>query len=228
MGQVTQSLLTSGGNTTNTSFNTASVSPTNGKVILVAVHSRDNSAPYSVPTLSGLGMTWTQVATVTTVTVGLNTMTLFRGVANGNTGAITINFATTQSRIGWGVIELGNVDTGGTNGSNAIVQSATSSNNAGSGSVGPTLSAFSDSNNATLATFIMNGTNPSWTPEGGYTELYDFTTASFCRSMAEFIVSNDTTPRATMVMDEGTQEYAAIAVELKYMEEAQGNFFELF
>lgn len=216
---VTQTLLTNGTNSSGTSYNTASISPTNGKLVIVMVHSRDNSTPHSVPTLSGLSMTWTQIVNKTQAngSVG-NSVTFFRGVANGNSGAITISYATTQSRIGWGVIELDNVDTGGTNGSNAIVQTATSGSNSGSGSVGPTLGAFSSVDNATMAGFIMNGTNPSWTPEGGYTEIFDQTSNSFNRGMVEFLASNDTTPRATMVMDEGTQEYGAAAFELKFQE----------
>lgn len=216
---ITQSLLTNGTNSSGTSYNTASISPSANKLILVMVHSRDNSSPHSVPTLSGLSITWTQVVTKTQTggggTVG-NTVTVFRGVTSDSpgSGALTIDFATSQARIGWIVSEFSNTDIGNA-GANAIVQTATSGSETGSGSVGPNLSAFSSLNNATFAAFIMNGTNPSWTPEAGYTEIVDQTSYSYNRGMTMWRNDNDTTPRATMVMDESTQEYASVAIELR-------------
>lgn len=224
---VTQTLLTNNtSGTDDTSYATASISPTSGKTIAIMVHSRDNNTPFSVPTVTGVNMTWTQRVTKSQVNGNTgNTVTILSGVSDGTAGVLTISFATTQARIGWGVIEFDNLDTSGTNGADGFVQSATDGSNTGSGSVGPTLGAFSSADNATLAGFIMNGTNPSWTHEGGYTEIFDQVAESYCAGMVEFIASNDTSPSATMVMDEGTQEYAAVALELKFKASDTGNMF---
>src|SRR3990172_1754051 len=98
---VTQALLTNGVDGTDTTeYTTASISPSANRLILVMVHSRDNSAPHSVPTVSGLSLTWNQVVTKTQTdgggTVG-NTVTVFRALSSSpGSGALTISFASTQ------------------------------------------------------------------------------------------------------------------------------------
>lgn len=208
----TYSLLTSGSDGTDTSsYTTASISPTVGRVVLVAVNSIKGSNA-TVPTISGASTTWTQVATVVEST--FTRCTLFRGVAAGS-GALTIDFSSvTHLRCAWDVIELSDVDTGGTNGSNAIVQSATNNGNTIS-SISVTLSSFSDSNNATLGCISLND-NVDVTSGSGFSEISD-DGVEFARLQSQFKNSNDTGVDWSWT---GSLQAASIAVELKYLPES--------
>lgn len=148
---VTQGSLTSGSDSSNvSSYTTASVTPTNGRLMLVAVLNTKGSTP-DTPTLSGNGMTWTQQATITfnTIASPLSGATLFRGVGTGTAGAITIDFGgVNQTGCAWSVNEFGDVDTATNNG---VVQSATNTADSVT-ALTVTLAAFGSTNNATYRT----------------------------------------------------------------------------
>ena len=90
--------LTDGESTTDdtTSYASASITPTANALVLVWVISSD-AGTQQIPTLSGNGITWSQVATQTAG--GTRRVTLFSGTsASPSTGAVTANFgATTQT-----------------------------------------------------------------------------------------------------------------------------------
>ncbi len=166
------STLTSGYSTSSaTSYDTASISPTGNYLILIAIYGyrlQPGVAP-AISGVSGNGITYVQIASIeykTTDTV----LWLYRGMASSpSTGAITISFSTGCDSIGWVVSEFSGVDTSGTNGSGAVVQSATNSANGQSLTV--TLSAFGSSNNRPFGCFSQ-ALNPNLlSPETGYTEL---------------------------------------------------------
>jgi len=211
-------LETSGTGTDATSFDTGSISPTLGRLVLVSVSSVSTaSAPVNIPTVSGAGMTWTQVATALETENSYRRITLFRGVSVGNSGALTLDFAgESQLRCGWSITEINNVDTGGTNGANAIVQSATAvQSDAGSYTgLTVTLGAFSSTNNATFGA-VQQQTGGVITPGSGFTELGETSALdSIAVTQTQWKNSNDTSVDWSWAS--GVSRATAIAIELKY------------
>lgn len=152
------SSLTSGSDDTPaTSFTTVSISPSDDALVLVAVSSEFDTTSPVVPTLSGGGMAaWTQVRTFAWDDSGTTRrMTLFRALeATPGTATLVIDFgAETQVTCRWSVIEFDKVDTGGTNGADAVVQDAQDPAAVGSGTViDVTLAAFGGGDNVTYGT----------------------------------------------------------------------------
>lgn len=186
-----------------TSYATASVAPGSNRLILLTVNSEsDLTETPNAPTASGCGVTWVEVATLAYDTAGSRRgrITLLRGmVASPSSGAITIDFAgQTQSCCLWTVEEFDGVNTGGTNGSAAVVQSATV-NSTGSDAPSVTLAAFADaSNNAAYGAFAKEGNPPGFTKETGYTLLSDVaSTTPVARLSSEWILGEDTSVSST-------------------------------
>lgn len=159
--------LTSTGVTTNsTAYTTASISPTSKALILVGVaQSQGSSATTTVatPSLSGLGLTWTQVAskqlagpTVTRPT----RVTVFRALSASTvgSGALTINTTVAQSGCGWSIAEFANVASSGTNGSGAVVQSA-STHSTSATTFTINLAGFASTRNAAYGLTCINTTS---------------------------------------------------------------------
>lgn len=190
------------------SYTTASITPTANTLILVWITSQLLAGP-AAPTLSGNSLTYVQV---NSRVQGTQRTTLFRAMgATPSAGAITIDFTgVTQSRCAWSVVEFGNVDTGGTHGSAAVVQSAVDSN-AGATSLTVTLAAFGSANNAT-ASGGMHRTTEATTPGAGFTEIHDVTIAAESHGMAsEWRVDNDTTADMSWTTSSAC---SAVAVEI--------------
>ena len=98
-------LTTGGSNSDASSYETASISPSANRVVLVCVASNDSSGGPDTPTVSGADMTWTQVATEV-YTASLRRVTIFRGVdSTPSSGALTISFGSTQNDCHWTVIQ---------------------------------------------------------------------------------------------------------------------------
>ncbi|KKN11688.1 hypothetical protein LCGC14_1023950 [marine sediment metagenome] len=160
-------------NTTDlTSYDTGSISPTNGKLVIVTAVGVAVNAEF--PTLSGLSMTWDEIireggsASVTEN----RTITVFRGIANGNTGALTIDFDTqTQGRCLWSIVEVDGV-VFGNNGADAIVQAVSDlRNNVGAiSSFTLTMAAFASGSNATFGA-AHSSAHTNLTPGSGFTEI---------------------------------------------------------
>lgn len=122
---VTSTHLTTGSDTTNqtTPYATASISPTAGRLVLAAVAVTVGVSPTPALTLSGCGLTWVQVDQTV---AGARTVHLFRAMGGSpTTGSLSIagDGTTTMTSALWTVSEFAGVDTSGTNGSGAIVQS---------------------------------------------------------------------------------------------------------
>ena len=169
---ITNAILTNGFSTVNaSSYNTASITPTANRLILVSVANRIGADTATLPTLSGNGLTYVQVATQLTGT--LRRTTLFRAMgASPTAGAVTIDFGgVTQSHCVWSISEFADVDTSGTNGSGAVVQSNTSTATSVTKST-VTLSAFGTANNAAYSA-MQNAADQGTTPGPGFTEIYD-------------------------------------------------------
>src|SRR3990167_3125861 len=167
-------LETSGTTTDATSYDTGSVSLSANKLVLLCVASAD-AAPPETPTVTGASRTWTQVATYTPS--GSRRVTMFRSLsASANSGALTIDFnSVTQSYCGWSIAEFGNVDIGGINGADAIVQAVSSSDTdafTSGGTFTITLAAFGSTANATFG-FVRASEVKAINNGTGFTELGD-------------------------------------------------------
>ena len=126
---VTQTVLTGGSSTTDgTSFQTATITPAANNLILLCISGQSASAMN--PVISGNGLTWVLIGNTST---GANVRTTFLYRAMGaspTAGKITISDSVTYTQLLWTVVQCGGVDTSGTNGSGAIVQSITGSQTA--------------------------------------------------------------------------------------------------
>ncbi len=211
------------GSTALTSYTTASVSPAANRLILVWVGHQVASGGMNATALSGLGLTWDLVDSFVDSTTGNRRVSLFRALSatTPTPGTLTISFASGQTalRCGWSVTEFGGVDTTGTNGANAIVQSArgeTTDSVAATG-VTATLAAFSGVNNATFCG-LRYGVNGLPTVGTGFTLLGSAqSTASY---FTEWKNSNDTTADWSWASSSLYNE--AIAVEIKASTNTQG------
>ena len=128
--------------------------------------------------IAGAGLTFTKVAEYYDQATTGGGVSLWRALsASPSSGAITITCANNQGNYQWSVEEYANVDTSGTNGSGAIVQTAMNQSFTGAAtSITATLGAFgSAANGATAlhAWFNLGGSIPTATPDTGWTELSD-------------------------------------------------------
>lgn len=195
------------------SYASNSYTPTSNALLLCGVANSRGSATAATPTLTGNGLTWVQVNTVTCDS-GLKRLTIFRALgASPTTGAVTADFAgDNQTGCHIVVVQFTGVDTSGTNGSGAVVQSNTGS---GAGtSVSVTLSALTGSSNAVWMIGCNRGaTGFQGTPEASWTENTDATGGSpnFGFSDIYRLATTDNTPSTTITSD----NWGAVAVEIK-------------
>lgn len=212
---ITEATLTSGNDTSNIStYTTASQTPTTGRLVLATVVNSKGTTP-DTPTLTGNGLTWVQVATVTfgTIATPVKRVTLFRAMGTASAGTVAIDFGgVNQTGCAWAFAEFAGTDTSGTNGSGAIVQSVT--NNVDSAaSLTVTLAAFGSVNNATFGGF-GNSDSADMTIGTGFTAIgaTGFATPN-ARVFQEWKTANDTSVDANAAA--GTPNFGGIAIEIK-------------
>jgi len=203
-------------NTADDNFNTASGSPHSNWLQLLTISSRTTtSTDPNIPTVTGAGLTWELVDTIIYDTGGSSRkrVSLFRALGTASAGALTIDFAGQQQAANaWVWDEVDGADTGGTNGSAAIVQTDTVLDASGSATaLSATLSAFGDSANATYANISMGNSSVTATPGSGFAQVGS-ALGSQTRTYTEFRNDNDTSPDWTFTAG---GEVGIIAVELK-------------
>lgn len=153
---ITMATLTSGNNTVDaTSFTTASITPTANSLVLLAL--AYTKTPPAVPTITGNGLTWVNVTSVSYNSIaapGIQ-IAVFRAMgASPSAGTVAISFGgATQLGCAWSFAEFAGVDQTGTNGSGAVVQSATNATDSTTATLTVTLSAFGSSNNVTYGAY---------------------------------------------------------------------------
>ncbi len=197
---------------------TQSIAPGANQLILAWIVNTNNQTP-DVPTLSGNGLTW--VLTSTAVwnagkPTFLDRITLFRAMgASPTPGTVTITFSSGQESIAWSIVEFSGVDTSGTNGSGAVVQTATGTDDAaGPSGLTITLPSAIGSGNATAGGFGNAGAlAASISPGTGYTafsEVYLSGPQSDLR--AEWRPDGNATVNATQ---SGSFPMGGIAIEIR-------------
>lgn len=186
------------------SSTTASVSPTSNALVLLAVDQRTGiTADPNQPTATGNGLTWELVGTIVydTTSSSRKRVTVLRALgASPSAGAITVDFGgQANTDVHWTVDQFTGVDTGGTNGSAAIVQAVTAKDETGSASsLTVTLAAFGSANNATYGGFGVS-TNTALAVGSGFT--LGGTAQTYAGSAAiisEYNLANDTSVDITM------------------------------
>jgi hypothetical protein len=152
----------------------SSIAPAPNTLVTVAVTTHNATAAAPVPTLSGGGMaSWDVVATTTYDVVGTpkKRITIFRAMsALPGSGPITITSSVTLSDCQWIVSQWSGVDAGGTNGSGAIVQTASNAADAVTTLAVP-LAPFANPNDVAYGVFGVNSNVVAVTPGAGFTEI---------------------------------------------------------
>ncbi len=174
-GAIAHTLLTSGNDVNNVKiFTTASIAPAANALVTVAVATHNSTSAAPAPTLTGGGMaSWEVVATVTYDTVGLprKRVTIFRAMSpSPGSGPITITSSVTLSNCQWIVSQWSGVETGGTNGSGAIVQTGTNAADTVT-TLATSLAAFGSGANVAYGVFGVNSNVVAVTPGAGFTEI---------------------------------------------------------
>lgn len=195
------------------SYTSKNMSPLPNRLILAAVRSRktDSTNP-EVPTLSGCGVTWAQVATVIAgAGATRQRLTVFRAFsADAVSGFITADFGgVNQSGVCVHVFDVAqSSDSGGTNGSAAVVQAVTNSGTGTTGSV--TLAAFGNANNGTIGFFAKSNT-ANTTAGAGFIESAEQTFGA-SNLQSEWRRDNDTGVDCSWT---GSTDWCGIAIEVK-------------
>jgi hypothetical protein len=184
------------------SFDTSSVSPTANALVLVTVWSYPQSGSDPPSSVSGAGLTFTQIDSTRANTL---VMSVWRALgASPSSGAITVAFAGSQYVCLVSVDEFTGVVTTGTNGADAVVQTA---GNATGATVN--LSAFASANNAAFGAvgYYTDGYSDAGS---GFTPLGGIQDASPSYGIRTEWKVNDT---SVDVADNGSM-WAAIAAEI--------------
>jgi hypothetical protein len=164
---VTATLLTSGSTTSALSdYSTASITPGANKLILAFCTTTGPSI--TAVTATGNGLTWGEVAAAA---IDVRRLTVFRAMgASPSAGVFTFDPDNSATSAHWAIVEFDGVDTSGTNGSGAVVQSKGYTNASGATSATITLDSAVGSGNAVAAGFCIPA-QEAVTAGTGYTEL---------------------------------------------------------
>lgn len=184
-----------------TSVATASISPTSNNLVLATVSTRSNvTADPPQPTATGAGLTWVVVGSIVydSTSASRRRVTLFRALGTVSAGAVTFDWGVqTQTDFAWSIDQVSGIDTSGTNGSGAIVQSVTNKDETNTvATLTVTLAAFSGASNATYGAFGydggVSGTAAS-TAGTGFTKTAGVLSGVNVGASTEYQLANDTT-----------------------------------
>ncbi len=192
---ITQTLLTSGFNAVNQRvYTTAPIAPAPQSLVTVAVLMRRSSGALS-PSIAGGGMAaWETVASLDFDTQGTPTkrLTIFRALsASPGSGPITITFSSSVSNVQWIVSQWDGVETSGTNGSGAVVQSGTGRSDAAT-SLAVSLTPFSVANDVAYGVVGVAKNGPVITPASGFTEIAETSSGESSALQAEWATTQHT------------------------------------
>lgn len=198
------------------SYTTPSVSPGANSLMILAVCNTLNGGTASTPTVTGCGLTWDSLGTLSGFYFGVCKVTVFRAMgASPSAGALTIDFSsTTQKNCGYVLLDCANMDTSGPNGTGAVAQAVTVYPPGGeptSANPSVTLSSFSAADNGTLGVLFSN--NETISAGSGFTELGYVHSADGARAHGlhvEWKAANDTSVDWTAA----SSTWNAIALEL--------------
>jgi uncharacterized protein YjiK len=188
------------------SYSFASITASNNRlyVVFLSTSIASGTAP-SATGVSGAGLTFTEIGTAGGLlysgTPGIRRIQAWRALVGSGaaTGSIAISLGATSTGMDAVLLEFSGMDTSGTNGSGAVVQSATNMATSAT-ALTVTLSAFANANNRPVA-FFNHRAAEATTQEPGYTELDEGSHSSpAAGAECEWHASTaDTTPTASWV-----------------------------
>jgi hypothetical protein len=186
--------LTQGIGSGTTSYTTASVAPAANRLLLLCVSSFILFGNPNTPTVSGLGLTWTQIRS-NAFLFGQVETSLFAALTGGSAptpGTLSISYGgQTQGNGTWALVEVSGCDL-------TSIGAAVRQSNAGEGtSTTPatTLAAFGASGNGAVCFVSCGGSVTGTTPGSGWSEIYDGANVGGASSTAaEWRADPDTTP----------------------------------
>lgn len=223
---ITTSHLTNGKSGGASSFGTASISPGSNKLLICTVFAQVGSGVCNLPTVTGCGVTWTNFIDNPNSNNTDQRIMSYRAKGAPTTGALTIDFSETTTSVFWTVDEFNFVDTTGTNGANAILQTNSQDrNSADPMTMAFSLPSFGDSKNATYCAMI--GPDTISGPSGFDTIFTDNQDLGPDNNVkAAWKAGNDTAPTFTSTGG-GANEACGLAFEIKYALNQSGFIFNL-
>ena len=210
-------------------YTTGTVQPGSGGLVLAAILSRRGSGDPGQAALTGNGITWVEEDTA--LVSANRRLTLLRGMIDAPTsGTISINFSgTTQTHCSWAIGYFSGADTGGTNGSGAIVQNPTATTGTGEATA-LTLAAFGSANNMAYGCMGLDASKDI-IPGTDFTEAYNVQQAENTSTLEVEYKLNETAVATSWT---GSQAWAQIGIEVKAATAAASGFdlkptmFEVF
>jgi len=186
-------LLTKGSTGADQSYyDTASVSPSANKIVLVMCEAQYGNPAKEIQSASGCGLTWTRIAGYFWGSSNAHYTAIFRAASGSSpsSGAIRITSAGTQSRFNWQVIEISGLIMTGTNGADAIVQVGNANGSGTHTSRSVTLSAFAKALNVPLGFYAADAAY-TINPGSGFSTIATETTVD--TTYSELGAANDNT-----------------------------------
>jgi len=222
---ITHALVTSGTvGTFNPSTTTASVTPGANKLQLIMVRGARSAIDPQTPTLTGNGLTWVSVVTVGYFTSGspIRRIWIFRALgASPTTGAVTITVAAPGwGGASWSWVEFDGIDTSGTNGSGAIVQSGSLAST-GVSSFAVALAALADPANALFGGYGRSNNTDDFTPGTNFLLAHNVSDATNGRIGTEYAIPGETDGDVDGSWS-GNATFGALGVEIKVAPAAGG------
>lgn len=204
--------LTSGTDTSGgTTSTTASITPTANNLVLLAVTSRTNiTANPNAPTVTGAGITWTQIATILydSTSASRKLLTVYQALGPSPVSApIVMSFALqAQTDVNWSVDQFSGINT-----TTPIVQSATNKDESNtSNTLTVTLAAFGSPSNAAYGAIVADNINGLTSIGGTFTQLSNPVSANL-DMVAEYKATSSTTVTATFAT---TAMLGGVAIEI--------------
>lgn len=191
-----------------TIYTTGTVTATANRLVLLNLSIQHGSTVGTVSSVTGGGLTWVEVNTqgMNTVASPVKRVTVFRALGDSpSSGVLTVTLSKEHTNCQWAITEYTNIDTGGENGANAIVQSVASGVDDQTTSWSITLAAFADSANATFGGFTTSGAG-TITAGSGFARLGTTT-------FVEWKKENDTSVDFTFATSNA--ELGGIAIEIR-------------
>jgi len=210
--------LTSNSSTSNaTSYPTSSVTIHANHLAIAAFQFARDGGTAGTSSVTSTGATWHPVTGALNYhTSGSPTRSVklfYTMVSSDQTGPLTIDFqGNTQDGCAWSVVEFDGVQTGGTDGSNAVVQFASNAGGSGSTQITCTLNTFQDATNNAVFGLFGRSSNSGITPGSGFTEINDTVYITPSNGLeTEWRIGQDTTVDATF----GATDCGCQAIEIK-------------
>ena len=213
---ISASSITAWGDSTDASqYTSGSMSAAAGELVLAYIVGRATSSTATSVALSGAGLTWVQAASLqyNTIAAPRYKCALFRAMSGSDTAASAVSIVFNQTQTGgiFSFVRFSGVDTGGVDGSSALVQSATAR---GDLNVNPevTLSAFASTDNATYSAVSASPSGSAITQDTGFTEFHDVGSADPGRIEAARLIGVDTTITSALA---GSGAWGAVGAEIR-------------